>query len=153
MQTAAAVYLPRVPLAAAIGLLFLVVAGVGLARLNGMEVTPGLGQALTVPSRLISFEQLAGGALQARDATTGEIIVTSQAGEAGFLHGSMRGLMFNRKRGGIPLTAPFKLESRANGQIVLTDLSDGTAMELNAFGRGNALEFKALLGSGNGVTP
>lgn len=152
-NTAPAIYLPRVPLAGAIGLVCLVVVGVGVARLNGMAVTPGVGHSEILQSRTLSFEEIPGGILNVRDATTGEIITTTQPGKAGFLQGSMRGLMFNRKRDGVALTAPFRLDTRANGQVVLTDLSDGTAIELNAFGRGNALEFKSLLGSTDGVSP
>jgi hypothetical protein len=36
---------------------------------------------------------------------------------------------------------------------VLTDLSDGAEIELNAFGHGNAMEFRNLLHVRDGVTP
>ena len=144
-QSATIVHFPRVPLAGAIGLVCFAVLGVAAARIGGVPPSPGIGDAPAVQSRLVSFEELAGGALTVRDAETKQVIATLPPGGVGFLRGSMRGLMYSRKRDGVPFTHPFRLEYRSNGQLVLTDTSDGVAVELTAFGRTGSGEFRALL--------
>lgn len=145
MSTAAVVHFPKVPLAAAIGLVVLVVLGVGAFRLSGAPTSPGIGSAETLAARDISFTQMTDGTLEVRDADTGALLRRTPPGGASFLHGSIRGLMYGRKLEGVPLSAPFHLEARGDGQVVLTDPSLGAQMALNAFGHGNALEFKSLL--------
>lgn len=148
MNNAAVVHFPRVPLMAALGLVVLVVAGVGAYRLSGAPASPGLADAAVVATRDIRFSHTADGTLEVRDAGTGELLRRTAAGSPGFLPGSMRGLMYARRLESIPLDAPFRLESRSDGQLVLIDTALGARMALNAFGPGNASEFRSLLRKG-----
>ncbi len=55
-----------------------------------------------------------------------------------------------RKREAVSYDMPFRLDLMSNGQLLLTDLGEGTTLDLNAYGRTNAAVFEALL-PGRGV--
>ncbi|MEM8547222.1 MAG: photosynthetic complex assembly protein PuhC [Pseudomonadota bacterium] len=65
-----------------------------------------------------------------------------------FIRGLVRGLSRDRRFQDLPLDAPFRLVSFANGRLVLTDMATLRSMDLRAFGKGNMREFLTLLPSG-----
>lgn len=139
------IYFPKKPLYATFAF---VIATLVLATLGrGMKETPLqlMGEAETVASRMLRFEDRADGAVIVIDHETGGVIATAEPGTNGFLRGALRGMMRARKRDGLANSAPMKLEQRADGELVLIDSALGTVIALNAFGRTNAAVFGTML--------
>jgi putative photosynthetic complex assembly protein len=143
-------HFPRAPLTGAILLIAAAVGSVAVAQLTHMP-QPSL--AITAPiteQRLVRFEDRPDGGVGVIDAVTGKDIAVAQPGTNGFLRGSLRGLMRARKRQGIGITEPFRIERFTTGQIVLRDEATRTDIPLNAFGPTNAAVFAAFLSTPEG---
>ncbi len=143
-------HFPRVPLTGAILLVVAAVGSVAVAKLTHMP-QPSL--AFTAPiedQRLVRFEDRPDGSVGIMDALTGKDIAVALPGTNGFLRGSLRGLMRARKRQGIGVTEPFRIERFSTGQIVLRDEATATDIPLNAFGPTNAAVFAAFLSTPEG---
>jgi len=87
------------------------------------------------------------------DGTRGEIVVidaiTNQQvavfeGEQGFLRGTLRALVRERKKRSIGADAAFELSGHADGQMVLRDPATGEAIHLASFGPSNAQIYRQL---------
>jgi putative photosynthetic complex assembly protein len=149
MAMAAAIS-PRLPLSGALALAALAVVSVGAARLSGLEPATLHFEEQAAQTRLLRFEDRADGSVGVIDAKTGQDVAIARPGTNGFLRGALRGLMRERKRAGILEAEPFKLQRFATGQVVMTDLSTGQVVALNAFGPTNAAVFAAFLSTPKG---
>ncbi len=106
-----------------------------------------------VASRDLRFTDRADGAVVIEDVGKGQInsiIVPGQ--KTGFIRGVMRGLARERRMHGIGSEPPFRLTSWKDGELSLTDLATGRALELNSYGPTNRESFAALL-TQSGPTP
>lgn len=148
MQQAVDIRFPKLPLAGALAFVCAAILVVGAARLGGLPASPGLSSTGVVQSRTLRFEDASDGSVKIIDAGTSQVIAIAEPGTNGFLRGSLRALMRVRKREGISFSEPYRLERWSNGQLMLTDLSEGVAIDLNAFGHTNAAVFNAFLVSG-----
>ena len=138
-------YDPRSPwplwLLGALAMTVLVV--VGLARWGGWT---SAGQDAAVQwSRALYFEDHASGAVQVRDARSGEEVARFE-GEQGFLRGSLRALIRERKRRELGPEEPFILQSHADGRLTLRDPTTGSRIPLDSFGPSNLALFMPLRG-------
>ena len=102
-------------------------------------------------ARDLRFEDAAAGAVRVLDATSGVLIQEIAPGELGFVRATVRGLVRDRRIRGIGDEMPFRLEQRANGQLLLIDPATGEEIDLWAFGSSNAQPFAGFLPSGAGA--
>ena len=115
---------------------------VGLARWNGWTL---MGQEQAARwSRALHFEDHTSGAVLVRDALSG-LEVARFEGEQGFLRGSMRALIRERKRRDLGPEQPFLLQAHTDGRLSLRDPATGTRIPLDSFGPSNLAIFKPLL--------
>lgn len=137
-----------VPRAAIIGLglvLLMTMLGVGAVRLSGTEIRSP--DAPTAAQRSLRFEDGAAGSVTVVDARTGEAI-DSVTGEAGFLRGSLRALVRERKMRGIGPGPAFELIARTDGRLTLVDPATGERLDLESFGPTNAAVYRRWLQAG-----
>jgi putative photosynthetic complex assembly protein len=137
--------LPRWPLLA-IGLMLAgVLAAVALVRLSGTPIaTP---DAAAVAVRELRFEDRPDGSIAVIDART-DTQIDSFVGEQGFVRGTLRGLVRERRRQQIGPEQPFSLIARADGRLTLVDRSTARRVDLESFGPVNAGAFGRLLDAG-----
>jgi putative photosynthetic complex assembly protein len=138
-------HVPPLPLALSFGMALLALALVAGARLTGFSPEQTLPGASVVDSRLLRFEQASDGRITIIDGNTGQAITDAPAGAEGFLKGALRGLNRIRMADETAPGVPYRLERMANGQLLLTDTASGVALDLNAYGRGNAAVFAEFL--------
>jgi putative photosynthetic complex assembly protein len=101
--------------------------------------------------RDLRFTQLADGDLLLSDARTEETIVLFQPDEGGFVRGSLRAFLQERKVHRAPLDAPFRLILWDNGRLTLSDTVTGQRFPLDAFGSTNSSAFLRLLNKESGL--
>lgn len=108
---------------------------------------------VSVPSavRDLRFTQLANGDLLLSDARTEETIVLFHPDEGGFVRGSLRAFLQERKVHRAPLDAPFRLILWDNGRLTLSDTVTGQRFPLDAFGSTNSSAFLRLLNKESGL--
>jgi putative photosynthetic complex assembly protein len=135
--------IPRRALLAAGAALGVCVLAVGAVRLAGYA--PRGPDAPAVAERALRFVDLPDGGIAIVDAASGAVIDTAQ-GEQGFLRGTLRGLLRERKRRGLGREAALLLIARADGRLTLTDPSTGERIDLESFGPTNAAVFARWLG-------
>jgi putative photosynthetic complex assembly protein len=123
-------------------LLALVMAGVGAVRLSGVNIR--LPDAPTAAQRTLRFEDGPGGTVSVLDARTGQQI-DSVSGEAGFLRGSLRALVRERKKRGIGSGPGFELIARTDGRLTLFDPATSERLDLESFGPTNAAVYRRWL--------
>ena len=138
-------HVPPLPLALSFGAALVALALVSAARVAGVSPEQTLPGASVVESRLLRFEQGSDGRIVVIDGTTGQAIADAPPGAEGFLRGALRGLNRIRLADETAPGAPYRLELMANGQLMLVDTSSGVALDLNAYGRGNAAVFAEFL--------
>jgi putative photosynthetic complex assembly protein len=90
--------------------------------------------------RRLAFADAADGAVQVRDATSGQP-VARMAGEQGFLRGVLRGLARERRALGVPAEQPYVLTLHADARLLITDPATGGRIDLASFGPDNAAVF------------
>ena len=139
--------IPRRAVLAAIGGLGAVFLGVAAVRLSGVSIREP--DARTVQVRELRFADRSDGAIVVLDAASGEVLDVVH-GEQGFLRGTLRGLVRERKRRGLssrdPLSAaPLQLIARADGRLTLADASTGERIELESFGPSNVAVYARWL--------
>ena len=132
---------PRGVLLAIGGMLAMVVAVAGLARLNGTSEVP---DSTAVAERSLLFDDMADGSITVHDAANGRV-VTVITGQAGFLRATLRGLAQQRIRSHLDETPPFRLTRWADGRLTLDDPVTQRHIELEAFGNTNEAVFADLL--------
>lgn len=148
-EPAAPEALPRKAVIALGALLFATLLGVAAVRLSGTEIrTP---DAPTAAQRSLRFEDGPDGSVRVIDARSGQTI-DSVAGEAGFLRGSLRALVRERKMRGIGSGPAFELIARTDGRLTLLDPATGERLDLESFGPTNSAVYRRWLQAG-AVTP
>lgn len=141
--------IPRAILLGAAGLIAFVVVSVTASRLTGFGHTGQL-QATAVSSYELLFLDRADGAIEVRDAASGNLVSVVESGSNGFMRGTLRGLARERKRSSADLQTPFRLTRYTDGRLTLEDPTTGRRIDLEAFGPTNAQAFARLIaGEGN----
>ncbi|MEJ2534293.1 MAG: photosynthetic complex assembly protein PuhC [Gammaproteobacteria bacterium] len=147
---------PRLPLLAMGGLVLLSLVSVAWLRWFADPAPEAGPPNPAVAARELRFEDVEGGSVRVLDAGSGELIQLLAPGEQGFVRATVRGLVRARRTRGIGDEIPFRLEQRANGQLLLIDPATGQEIDLWAFGASNARPFAGFLapdaGAG-GATP
>ena len=143
------------------GLVVLVLLATALARWQGWQ--DRVPDAPLQWERALRFEDTAQGAVQVSDALSGESVALF-AGEQGFLRGTLRALVRERRRQSADETTPFLLRGHADARLVLFDPTTGQRIDLDSFGPSNKAVFARLqpttvlptsvrLSAAQGVTP
>jgi putative photosynthetic complex assembly protein len=147
MQAAAtpAAVFPRIALVLAGTVVALTLGGVGLARWSGFDGRQQDAQATA--QRALRFQDQAGGGIAIVDAKSGATLDTVH-GEQGFLRGTLRAVVRERKLRGLMSDAPLQLIARADGRLTLIDPVTGSRIDLESFGPTNAAVFARWLPSG-----
>lgn len=135
---------PRGPLLAIGALVVATVIGAGVARVSGVGTTR-LPEAPAVQVRELHFEDRADGSVAVRDASSGRVVETVAPGTGGFLRGTMRGLVRERKRSGLGDDIPFRLVGHADGRLTLEDPATGRQIDIGSFGPTNGAVFAQLM--------
>lgn len=120
---------------------------IGLAAANRIDTRTSslIGEAATVASRDLRFEDRADGSIAILDAFNGSEVDIVAPGSNGFLRGALRGLVRERKRESLGAEQAFRVIGRADGHLLLQDLATGRVLDLGAFGPTNAGVFARLL--------
>jgi putative photosynthetic complex assembly protein len=145
MQAAAAPareLIPRRAVLAAGGVIVLTLAWAGTARWSDARTAPAY--APTVAQRALHFRDHADGGIAVVDAASGATLETVH-GEQGFLRGTLRAVVRERKQRGLVSGAPLQLIARADGRLTLTDPATGSRIDLESFGPTNAAVFARWL--------
>ncbi|WP_203071691.1 photosynthetic complex assembly protein PuhC [Falsiroseomonas ponticola] len=95
--------------------------------------------------RELLFADRADGGVTVTDARTGQAIGELAPGEDGFIRGALRGLVRERRIGGLGPEAPFRLTGWSDGRLTLEDPATGTRLDLAAYGATNAEAFARFL--------
>lgn len=90
-------------------------------------------EAPVVWTRALNFQDHASGAVLVVDAATGLEIARFE-GEQGFLRGTLRALIRERKRRDLGSVDPFYLQGHQDGRMTLRDPGTGTRIPLDSFG-------------------
>lgn len=139
MHTAAEELIPRRALLAVGGVLAVTLATVGALRWSGFDASQPDASALS--QRALYFRDLPDKGIAIVDAASGTVIDTAH-GEQGFLRGTLRGLVRERKlRGLVADDVPLQLIARADGRLTLVDPLTGQRIDLESFGPTNAAVF------------
>ncbi len=141
---------PRTVVLALTGVLVVTLAAVAWARYTGLN--PREPDAMTVAERQLAFADAPQGTILVVDASTQTTLATLQ-GEQGFVRGVVRSLMRERKRRGLPMTAPLVLLARADGRLTLQDPLTTHRIDLEAFGADNAAVFARWIPTKGAQTP
>ena len=143
-MSASATASPTLRPAAWLGLmLMLVLAAVALARWQGWHSS--VADAPLVWQRALHFDDTAQGEVRVSDAQNGQVIALF-AGEQGFLRGSLRALIRERKRRDLGPEEPFILQGHVDGRLSLRDPATGSRIPLDSFGPSNLALFMPLRG-------
>jgi putative photosynthetic complex assembly protein len=138
---------PRFPLLGAAALVALALAGAGLSRLAAAPPAP---DPVPTAQRDLRFADRADGAvLVYRDGDAVPISVVT--GQAGFLRGTLRALVRERRLDRATADAPFRLSAWPDGRLTLDDLATGQRLELEAFGSANEAVYAKLLTAREGA--
>lgn len=95
--------------------------------------------------RDLLFTDRADGGVIVTDARSGQAIGELAPGEDGFIRGALRGLVRERRIGGIGQEAPFRLTGWSDGRLTLEDPATRTRLDLAAYGTTNAEAFARFL--------
>ncbi len=126
-------------------MLLLVLGGVATLRLTGFS--PVVQPPAALAERTLSFADAPGGAVQVRDARSGELLAELH-GEQGFLRGVLRGLARDRRAHQVGSVTPYVLSLHADGRLLITDPETGQRIDLASFGPDNAAVFARWLPAG-----
>jgi putative photosynthetic complex assembly protein len=108
-------------------------------------------EAPPIAQRTLKFNDLPDGGIAIIDAATGRTLDTAH-GEQGFLRGTLRALVRERRQRGLTEQAALLLTARADGRLVLSDPATGAHIDLQSFGPDNAAVFARWLPS-SGARP
>ncbi len=143
MQAAAPVAVfPRIALVVASVVIALTLGGVGIARWSGFDGKQKDAQATA--QRALHFQDRPQGGIAIVDAASGATLETVY-GEQGFLRGTLRAVVRERKLRGIVSESPLQLIARADGRLTLSDPATGSRIDLESFGSTNAAVFARWL--------
>lgn len=133
---------PRGVVPAAGLVLLAIMVAVAAVRFSGTPIREP--DAATVSERSLRFEDRPNGDVAILDARDGRVLAEVQ-GEAGFLRGTLRALIRERKRSGVGAGPAFVLSGRADGRLTLADPATGQRIDLDSFGAVNASIYAKLL--------
>jgi len=134
--------IPRRAVLGAFAVLALTFAGAAAVRLSGASIREP--DARTVARRDLRFADRPDGGIAVIDAASGDTLDVVH-GEQGFLRGTLRGLVRERKRRGLTSAEPLRLIARADGRLTLADPSTGERIELESFGPSNVAVYARWL--------
>ncbi|NKC33809.1 photosynthetic complex assembly protein PuhC [Falsiroseomonas selenitidurans] len=100
---------------------------------------------VALAQRDLHFADRADGAVVVTDAATGREVTLIAPGQGGFVRGTLRGLVRERRREEAGREAPFRLTAWHNGQLTLQDRATGRLLDLTGFGQTNAEAFLSFL--------
>lgn len=95
-------------------------------------------------TRTLRFADEADGSVAAIDTDSGQLVRRFE-GEQGFLRGTLRAMLRERRMRGIDAAPPFQLILHSDGRLTLHDPSTGTRIALESFGETNTRVFARLL--------
>jgi putative photosynthetic complex assembly protein len=138
--------IPRGPLIGGMALIGATLLAVATVRLSGVEVS-SRSHAPAVAERRLQFEDRADGSIAVRDADAapGSVVRIVPAGSDGFLRGTLRALVRQRRLSEVGPQTPFRLTAHADGRLTLDDPATGERIDLEAFGPTNSAVFAQLL--------
>jgi putative photosynthetic complex assembly protein len=143
--------LPRGVLLAIGALVLVSLIGTATVRLLGISIHEP--DAAAVATRSLRFEDGPDGSVLVVDADSGQAAATL-TGEQGFLRGTLRALVRERKQhGAAGAEQPFQLVARVDGRLTLIDPATGRHIDLESFGPKNAGVFARLLNRDNARQP
>lgn len=138
--------IPRAPIVAAGALVLVTLLTVAGARWAGVATNSSarIGEPVTavVEAR---FEDRDDGAVVVREAGSGRVLSVAEPGSGGFLRGTLRALVRERRQHGLGAEQPFRLLAHPDGRLTLEDPATGRRMDLSAFGPSNVAVFARLL--------
>ncbi len=122
------------------------VAAVGVIAVVAIWPTPPLRDGATVvASRQLRFIDRADGSQQVIDARTGMQAGRVPTVESGFVPGMMHGIAIIRRHDHVDPALPVRITEMSDGRVLLIDPPTRSEIDLESFGRGNALSFAAFL--------
>ncbi len=121
--------------------LTLLLLGVYAVRQSGQDIRQP--DAPVVWQKNLRFEDGVRGEIVVFDAATQQQVAVFE-GEQGFLRGTLRALVRERKKRSIGADEAFELSSHADGQMVLRDPATGATIHLASFGPSNAQIYRQL---------
>ena len=137
---------PTVPLVAAAALVVITLLGVAFQKFyvnpNASRVLP---EKIVIAERELQFIDHADGAVEVRTMPDNEVLDMIAPGDGGFVRGTLRGLIRERRMSNAEMSPGFLLQHFADGAVVLTDLSTSRQIDLRAFGSLNADDFLRYL--------
>jgi putative photosynthetic complex assembly protein len=134
--------IPRRAVLGAFAVLTLTFTGAAAVRLSGAPIREP--DARTVAQRDLRFADRPDGGIAVIDAAGGATLDVVH-GEQGFLRGTLRGLVRERKRRGVSGAEPLQLIARADGRLTLADPRTGERIELESFGPSNVAVYARWL--------
>lgn len=142
---------PRGPLLGMALLIGITLLAVASFRLSGTEIA-SRSQAAVVAERALRFEDAPDGSIRVLEvragAASGESATVLQVvapGSGGFLRGTLRALVRERRAAGLGPETPFRLVAHADGRLTLEDPATAQRVDLESFGPTNAAVFAGLL--------
>jgi len=145
------VRVPRGILIAALILITVTTAAVGLFRIAGMEpVAQVPAPENTVETRDLRFEDQPDGVIavyELEDGDSERMIHVIEPGTGNFIRGILRSLARARRAANVGTEYPFQLIMQADGKILMEDPATGQRIYVQAFGPANVESFKTLLTS------
>jgi putative photosynthetic complex assembly protein len=128
------------------------IAAAGLARVSGIG-TLSMPKAQVISVLALTFTDRADGAIVVSGAPVRSGVVASPAheiaalapGTNGFVRGTLRGLVRERRRAGFDEAMPFELTRWSNGTLSLSDPTTGRRVDLDSFGPSNSGVFAGFL--------
>jgi putative photosynthetic complex assembly protein len=136
--------IPSVPLVGGAALVAVTVLAVAAVRMSGVEVSSRSTAPVVAERALFFFDQDDGG-VEVREAD--RVIERVPPSQHGFLRGTVRALVRERRLAGVGADVPFHLKAHADGRLTLDDPSTGRRVDLDSFGPTNAEVFARLLAS------
>ncbi|MDO9503534.1 photosynthetic complex assembly protein PuhC [Falsiroseomonas sp.] len=100
---------------------------------------------VALAQRDLFFSDRGDGGVVVSDSRDGRQVAVLEPGEGGFVRGTVRGLVRERKREDIGSAIPFRLTAWQTGQITLEDQATGRKLDLTGFGQTNAGAFVRFL--------
>ena len=138
----------RMLLLGAVLLTGITIVSVGTARMTGIG-RQHVPVATPVQSLAVRFADGQDGSIAITDAGDGQLIHRVPPASDGFIRGTMRGLVRERKRIDVDAGPPFRLTRWTDGTLTLEDDATGRRIELDAFGPTNAASFAMLFNGGS----
>jgi putative photosynthetic complex assembly protein len=108
-----------------------------------------VGVKTAVTEEFLRFEDQPNGAVAIYSARNGQLIETMEPGTNGFVRGTLRALVRERRLNNVADKTPFRLVLGADGSFVLHDPATNRRLDLRAFGPANVQAFASLLPNGN----